>query len=184
MKVNSGKHLLELKDKYQDLMAPRNIGNMANDEVVTICIKGNEKADYTEVSRAIYELRKYVNSLNGDRAKILYEDDPKQKENFNFHITYKFSIEVDSTSIYSEKIKDLIQEIYTLRSKDSSVKNALKQDPNPTENGPKDSNSGETSNKKVPSKKASNKEVKKQIIPPTETTRKTSPRQAGDKNDL
>ena len=180
MKVNSGKHLLELKDKYQDLMAPRSIGNMANDEVVTICIKGNEKADYTEVSRAIYELRKYVNSLNGDRAKILYEDDPKQKENFNFHITYKFSIEVDSTSIYSKKIRDLIQEIYTLRSKDSSVKNALKQDPNLTDNDLVDSKN----EKKSPSQKDNKKKSDKPETLSNKTSAKDSQRQVGDKNDL
>ena len=188
MKINSGKHLLGLKEQYQDLMAPRSLGNMGNDEVVTICITGNQQADYTEISRAIYELRRYVNSLNGDRAKILYEDDPKQKENFNFHITYKFSIDVDSDSIYSEKIKDLIQEIYTLRSKDTSVKYALKNDPDISSDVPANSEEKEEAPAKKQTEKTPKKQVNKQASSKSEVSKKIqqNPRKKKQvkKNDL
>lgn len=114
-KIDSLEKLLEIKESRHHKTILRDIGNMSNDDVIEIFIRGNEKEKYAEIENLFDELKSFVREKGMRNCKFLFQDDPDQKENFNIEISFRVRTNIKSNTLDLVDIKDFIDHIASIK---------------------------------------------------------------------
>ncbi|WP_019137881.1 hypothetical protein [Peptoniphilus timonensis] len=114
-KIDSLEKLLSIKESRHHKTILRDIGNMADEDVIEIFIRGNEKAKYAEIENLFDELKSFVRNKGMRNCKFLFQDDPNQDENFNIEISFNVRSKIKADSIDIEKIEDFIDHIASIK---------------------------------------------------------------------
>ena len=114
-KIDSLEKLLSIKEERHHKTILRDIGNMADEDVIEIFIRGNGKAKYADIENLFDELKSFVRDKGMRNCKFLFQDDPNQEENFNIEISFNVRSKIKTDSIDIEKIEDFIDHIASIK---------------------------------------------------------------------
>lgn len=114
-KIDSLEKLLEIKESRHHKTILRDIGNMSEDDVIEIFIRGNEREKYVEIENLFDELKSFVRDKGMKNCKFLFKDDPEQEENFNIEISFRVRTNIKSDTLDLDNIKDFIDHIASIK---------------------------------------------------------------------
>ena len=124
-KIDSLEKLLSIKEERHHKTILRDIGNMADEDVIEIFIRGNGKAKYADIENLFDELKSFVRDKGIRNCKFLFQDDPNQEENFNIEISFNVRSKIKTDSIDIEKIEDFIDHIASIKDEARNYENEV-----------------------------------------------------------
>lgn len=124
-KIDSLEKLLSIKEERHHKTILRDIGNMTDEDVIEIFIRGNGKAKYADIENLFDELKSFVRDKGMRNCKFLFQDDPNQEENFNIEISFNVRSKIKTDSIDIEKIEDFIDHIASIKDEARNYENEV-----------------------------------------------------------
>lgn len=124
-KIDSLEKLLSIKEERHHKTILRDIGNMADEDVIEIFIRGNGKAKYADIENLFDELKSFVRDKGMRNCKFLFQDDPNQEENFNIEISFNVRSKIKTDSIDIEKIEDFMDHIASIKDEARNYENEV-----------------------------------------------------------
>lgn len=124
-KIDSLEKLLSIKEERHHKTILRDIGNMADEDIIEIFIRGNGKAKYADIENLFDELKSFVRDKGMRNCKFLFQDDPNQEENFNIEISFNVRSKIKTDSIDIEKIEDFIDHIASIKDEARNYENEV-----------------------------------------------------------